>query len=70
VGVHGIIFESGKKRALFLPQVAPEWGWDPETTFRQLARKAGLPDTAWKDPDARFSLFRGQVFDESGALSS
>ena len=66
IGVHGIIFELGSKRAVFLPQVAPQWGWSPETTFEQLARKAGLPDKAWNDPAARFSLFQGQVFDEQG----
>ena len=66
VGVHGIIFELGRHRAVFLPQVAPQWGWDRETTFQQLAKKAGLAHDAWKKTDARFALFRGQVFDEKG----
>jgi len=66
VGVHGIIFELGTHRAVFLPQVAPQWGWGREATFQQLARKAGLKEDAWKESEARFALFRGQVFDESG----
>ena len=67
-GRHGIIFELGKHRSVFLPQVAPQWGWNKESTFRQLAKKAGLDPEAWKENEARFALFRGQIFDEAGAL--
>jgi len=67
VGRHGVILHARGRSAVFLPQVAPEQGWDRETTYRHLAHKAGLALDAWRDPDARFLLFEAQVFDESVA---
>ncbi|MEA4862144.1 MAG: AmmeMemoRadiSam system protein A [Victivallaceae bacterium] len=64
VGRHGIILELGQFHAVFLPQVAPEQGWNRETTLRYLSRKAGLPADAWKHPQARFSVFEAEVFSE------
>lgn len=64
VGRHGVVLALGEHRAVFLPQVAPEQGWDRETTLRHLARKAGLPEDAWRSSRARFWLFEGQVFHE------
>jgi AmmeMemoRadiSam system protein B/AmmeMemoRadiSam system protein A len=66
VGVHGVILTKGGKRALFLPQVAPEQGWDRETMLDHLARKAGLPTDGWRQ-GARFEVFTAQVFGESHA---
>jgi AmmeMemoRadiSam system protein B/AmmeMemoRadiSam system protein A len=57
VGAHGIVFETGDHRGVFLPQVAPELGWDKETTLEQLAQKAGLAATDWRRRDATFSVF-------------
>jgi AmmeMemoRadiSam system protein A len=62
IGKHGIILSSGWNRATFLPQVAPEQGWDRETTLRHLARKAGLADDAWKKADYR--VYEAIVFGE------
>ena len=42
IGRHGIVLSKGGRRALFLPQVATEQGWDRDTTLRYLCRKAGL----------------------------
>jgi AmmeMemoRadiSam system protein B/AmmeMemoRadiSam system protein A len=64
VGVHGVILTKGGKRALFLPQVAPEQGWDRDTMLDHLARKAGLPSDGWRH-GARFEVFTAQVFGES-----
>ncbi len=64
-GRHGVILEVGGRRAVFLPQVAVEQGWDRETTLSHLARKAGLPADAWKRADARFQVFEAQVFGET-----
>ena len=64
VGRHGIILEVLGRRALFLPQVAPEQGWNREQTFAALCRKAGLPSDAWRDPSAKFAVFEAQVFGE------
>ncbi|KAA0251948.1 AmmeMemoRadiSam system protein B [Acidobacteria bacterium ACD] len=63
IGKHGIVLEKQGRRALFLPQVAPEWGWTLEETLGHLSQKAGLPPDAWKE-GARFSVFTGQVFHE------
>jgi AmmeMemoRadiSam system protein B/AmmeMemoRadiSam system protein A len=63
LGTHGIVLEKGDRRALFLPQVAPEQGWTLEQTLSALAEKAGLPADGWKQ-GARFSVFTAQVFEE------
>ena len=63
IGVHGIVLQKGDKAALFLPQVAPEQGWNVEQTLDALAEKAGLPKDAWRE-GARLSVFTGQVFPE------
>jgi len=49
---------------VFLPQVPVEQGWDHDTYLSELCRKAGLPRDAWKSPDAKLSVFTGQVFGE------
>jgi AmmeMemoRadiSam system protein A len=64
VGRHGIILELGRRHGLFLPQVAPEQGWDREKTLEMLCYKAGLPPDAWLDPAARLSVFEAEVFSE------
>lgn len=63
VGKHGVIINKGGS-AVFLPQVAPEQGWDREQTLCQLSRKAGLDKYAWKEKDARFEVFTAQFFHE------
>ena len=62
IGKHGIILSVGWNRATFLPQVAPEQGWDLETTLRHLARKAGLGEDAWKK--AEYRVYEAIVFGE------
>jgi len=62
IGKHGIILIAGWNRATFLPQVAPEEGWDRETTLRHLSRKAGLADDGWKK--AEFKVYEAIVFGE------
>ncbi len=64
IGRHGIILRKGQASALFLPQVALEQGWTLETCLEQLARKAGLPNDAWRT-DTRFQVFEAQVFKEA-----
>ncbi|HEB97200.1 MAG TPA: AmmeMemoRadiSam system protein B [Sedimenticola thiotaurini] len=60
VGEQGIILSKDGRRAVFLPEVAREQGWDREQTLTHLARKAGLPGDAWRQ-GARFQVFRSQV---------
>jgi AmmeMemoRadiSam system protein A len=63
VGKHGILIEKGARRAVFLPQVAPEQGWNREQTLDHLALKAGLEAGAWRT-GTRFWVFEAQVFGE------
>ncbi len=63
IGIDGVILEKGGHRAVFLPQVAPEQGWDVEETLTYLAQKAGLAPDGWKE-GARFLCFQAEVFGE------
>lgn len=65
-GRHGIILEKGTRRALFLPQVATEQGWDREATLRHLSQKAGLGPDGWRHGCA-LSVFTAEVFSEPPA---
>ncbi len=64
IGRHGMVIELGGRSAVFLPQVAPEQGWDLATTLTHLSYKAGLSGDAWKDPRARFTVFEAVIFHE------
>jgi AmmeMemoRadiSam system protein A len=64
IGTHGIILQKDNRSAVFLPQVAPEQGWDKETTLHYLSLKAGLAANAWQMPDTRFFVFTATVFGE------
>ncbi len=64
VGKHGVVVSQGMRRGVFLPQVAPQQGWDRETMLSNLcAHKAGLPPDAWKH-GADLFVFTCQVFEE------
>jgi len=64
IGRHGVVVESGRLRGLLLPQVAVEYGWNPETFVSQTARKAGLPSNAWNETGVNVSIFSAEVFCE------
>lgn len=65
-GKHGIIVERDGRSGVFLPQVAPEQGWDRETTLSYLcAHKAGLPADAWKDKRTKLYVFEAEVVEEN-----
>lgn len=64
-GKHGIIVERDGRSGVFLPQVAPEQGWDRETTLSYLcAHKAGLPADAWRDKRTKLFVFEAEVLEE------
>ena len=63
IGRHGIIIIKNGRRALFLPKVAQEQGWDIETTLTHLALKAGLDHDDWRQ-GASFEVFEAEVFAE------
>lgn len=64
IGRHGMVLQLGNRSAVFLPQVAPEQGWDLPTTLTYLSQKAGLATNAWQDPRAKFTVFEAIVFHE------
>lgn len=66
VGTHGILIRSRGRSGLLLPQVATEQGWDRGEFLAHTCRKAGLPDDAWRDPDAVIEIFSATVFGEEG----
>jgi len=63
LGRDGMTLEKNGSFAVFLPQVAPEQGWDLPTTLSYLSKKAGLPADAWRD-GATFETFQAEVFHE------
>jgi AmmeMemoRadiSam system protein A len=62
-GRDGVVLEAHGRRALFLPEVAPEQGWTTEQMLEHLARKAGLPADAWRT--ARLLTFESESFGEN-----
>jgi AmmeMemoRadiSam system protein A/AmmeMemoRadiSam system protein B len=67
LGRHGILLRHRGRRAVFLPQVPGKQGWTLEQTLRALARKAGLPKSAWQSAQTELSVFTGQPFAEASA---
>ena len=63
LGRDGMTLEKDGCFAVFLPQVAPEQGWDLPTTLSYLSQKAGLSADAWRD-GATFETFQAEVFHE------
>ncbi len=61
---HGVSLTIGEQRAVFLPQVARQCGWDRDTLLNQLCRKAWLPPEAWRHPTAAFLVFEAEIFSE------
>lgn len=63
VGRDGVLLEKDGRSAVFLPQVAPEQGWNREELLGHLCEKAGLAEDCWKR-GARLSTFQAEVFSE------
>lgn len=63
IGIDGVVLNKNGRSAVFLPQVAPEQGWDVNQMLTQLSRKAGLAADAWKE-GANFLVFQADVFGE------
>ncbi|MGE0085516.1 MAG: AmmeMemoRadiSam system protein B [Desulfococcaceae bacterium] len=63
VGRDGVLIRKHGRSAVFLPQVAPEQGWNRDQMLEHLCQKAGLDADAWKE-DTRFFTFQATVFSE------
>ncbi len=64
VGRDGVVIEKNGRSAVFLPQVAPEQGWNRDQMLEHLCVKAGLSANSWKK-GAEFHTFQAEVFSES-----
>jgi AmmeMemoRadiSam system protein A len=62
VGKHGIMIRHGYYSGLLLPQVATEYRWDRKTFLRHTCLKAGLPESAWRDPATEIQIFTAEIF--------
>ncbi|MHC4150128.1 MAG: AmmeMemoRadiSam system protein B [Planctomycetota bacterium] len=65
IGTDGVVLSKNGRSAVFLPQVAPEQGWDVNQMLTQLSLKATLPGDAWKE-GANFVVFQADVFGQAG----
>jgi AmmeMemoRadiSam system protein A len=63
IGRHGVVVEMRGRRALLLPHVATEWGWDRDEFLSHTCMKAGLPADAWRH-GAALQRFETIVFGE------
>ncbi len=61
-GRDGVQLARDDHRAVFLPQVATEQGWDTRNLLENLALKAGLSRDGWRG--AKLETFRAEVFGE------
>ena len=57
IGRDGVLVQLGWHRGTLLPRVAVEEGWDRDTFLERTCLKAGLPPSAWRDPEAVVELF-------------
>jgi AmmeMemoRadiSam system protein A len=64
VGRDGLMIALGNRRGLLLPQVAVENGWDRTTFLEKTCWKAGLPEDAYKSPDAVIYKYEALIFGE------
>jgi len=62
IGEHGACLDLGSRRGLLLPQVAAGREWTREQFLGALSMKAGMGSQGYKNPRARLSVFRAQVF--------
>lgn len=69
IGRHGLMVTRGARRAVLLPQVAPQYRWDAARFLGETCLKAGLDHAAWRDADTRIEAFTAEVFSENEALS-
>ena len=64
IGRDGVVVEKQGQRAVYLPQVAPEQGWDRDETLGHLCQKAGMAADCWQE-GATLYTFQAEVFSEA-----
>lgn len=63
VGRDGVLLQKQGASAVFLPQVAPEQGWNRDEMLSHLCMKAGLDANCWRK-GAEFMTFQAEIFSE------
>lgn len=64
-GKHGVYIRKGNRGGTYLPQVAPEQGWNREAMMTSLCgHKSGIDANAWKDGSAEMDTYTALVFGE------
>ena len=63
IGRHGLRIEHHGRAGLLLPSVATEHEWNATEFLDHVCRKAGLPATAWQQPDAHLQRFEGRMIE-------
>jgi MEMO1 family protein len=61
LGDEGVVMSKAGARAVFLPEVPLEQGWDKTRWLEELGQKAGLDKNAWRS--ARFEAFTTQTLE-------
>ncbi len=64
VGRDGVVVSADGRGAVFLPQVAPEQGWNRDEMLDNLCVKAGLSAGRWRRAGVKFETFQAEVFSE------
>ena len=65
VGRDGLILKWSFGSGLLLPQVATEYGWNPEDFLCNLSVKAGAPPDQWLIPGTLIFRFLARIFQET-----
>ena len=63
IGRHGLKITRGQQTGLLLPSVPVEQKWTVEQFLEGVCRKAGLPESAWKDGNTLIETFEGVVIE-------
>ena len=63
-GRDGLIVQRGVFKGVLLPQVASDHGLDVHEFLIETCLKAGLPPTAWMEPQTKVYTFRSLIFEE------
>lgn len=66
IGRHGLLIVRGAHRGLLLPEVAVEHHMDAEAFLEAVCWKAGLPESAWRDPATALWAFEAEAWEEDG----
>ncbi|MDH3890028.1 MAG: AmmeMemoRadiSam system protein B [candidate division Zixibacteria bacterium] len=64
IGRDGLMIELGQRRGLLLPQVAVDKGWNRTAFLEKTCWKAGLPEEAYKSPEAVIYRYQALIFGE------